>query len=662
MRAQTRAPFRDATRTAIVLFFFILSVYLLTMGGHTYAPDDETFYYVAEAILTRGDFDIPDPESHPTVGGLVGREGKLYAQSALGQPLLATPFYLGGSILASAFDARFAGILRRGIMGLLNPLVTAAVALVLLAYARALGWSTRTGAALALIWAFATPAWIEAKTFYNEPLMALLLLLSFYFLKRAQQTGARAKFALASVFWGMSMVARIHAAVALPALLIYFVMLTHARAPRGIGRMERAEWFSIAREFLLFLVPGLCIVTVGALGYNWYRFGNPLEFGYGDSLYGIEIWTGIYGLLFSSGKSWFLYVPPLVMSLLALPRFGRAHRPETLAVLVYFFSLVLFHARYNFWHSDGAWGNRYLLAGTALWMLPLGEWFEGRAHRLARAGLTLTVAAGVMVQLLAVAINFDVYLNQNPIQSRRSFEPASAPILAHARLLNERARTWWQVWNAPPPRAILLDGWLGSDGAAGELFPRFAAARARVGVAANENTTVRGRIVTADYRDANLPPRSLEILHAGKKIETGVMQSNDRASVVYAFAIPPPHPPLVWLTLETRGSNPRGDSPMGDELGLHVQEIVLTVEDEPIEFFPEIAIPPNPSMIPKASWSWFYNPQLPHWDFWWWYLYFSGLPRTQVWNFAAPVLLVLTLSAVVSGVWLGKYFLTFKQA
>ncbi len=648
MNARTRL---SGTRVSAALFLFLASLFLATMGGHTYAQDDESFYYVSESILTRGEFDIPSPRTHPTVGGHHGREGLVYAQSSLGQPLLATPFYVAGQILANGFDARYAGLLRRGVMNILNPLVSAGLAIVLLAYARALGWSVRAGAAIALIWALATPAWIEAKTFYNEPLMALLLVLSFYFLKRAQQTQTDSKIFLASVFWGMSAVTRIHAAVALPALVIYFFLLWNETTPFRTWR-ERAVMLRVARSLFLFLVPGAVLVALGAFGYNFYRFGDWFEFGYGETLAPIPIWTGIYGILFSSGKSWLLFAPPLVASLLALRKFFRAHRPETIAFVVYVTSVILFHARYDNWHSAGAWGDRYLFAATALWMLPLGDFFYTPKNVLSRAVLATTVVLGIFVQLLAVPINFDVYINSNLNEPKRLFEWSSAPMLAHARLLGERATMWWNVWNAPAPRVVLLDGWLASDGGE-ELFPRYIAPRARLGIASNENATLRVRVVTADYRPANLPRRALEFFQDETKLDAGVMQT-ERAEAVYAFSIPPPHAPLVWLTLETRGTELRGNSPMGDELGLYAQDILITADDERVEFFPEIAIPPNPLTIPNASWSWFYNPQLPHWDFWWWYLYFSGLPRRDVWSIILPGVLLSGSGVLMGAVWLWR--------
>lgn len=93
---------------------------------------------------------------------------------------------------------------------------------------------------------------------------------------------------------------------------------------------------------------------------------------------------------------------------------------------------------------------------------------------------------------------------------------------------------------------------------------------------------------------------------------------------------------------------------MGDELGLQVQDLSVAVDDVPVEFRPEIAIPPNPLALPNASWSWFYNPRLPHWDFWWWYLRFSGLPLTDVWGIALPGLLLSGGGLVLGGVWLWR--------
>ncbi len=441
----------------------------------------------------------------------------------------------------------------------------------------------------------------------------------------------------------------------MPALALYIFWLWRAR------RNEVPLWKgprSLAAALLAFLVPGLLIIGVFAVGYNQVRFGDPLEFGYGETLGTIPIWEGIIGMLFSPGKSLFLFAVPVLVGFIALPWFARRHFAETLAFLVYLVVVILFHARINNWHSAGAWGDRYLYAAIPLFILPIGTILESRMV-WAKALTAVGVAAGLVVTLLAVPVNFDVYINTNLNEPKRLWEPASSPVLAQVGLLSERAQAWWYQARAPQHGFILTTGWLTSDAEEGELFPRYAAQRAGLGIVAEPEQTVRVRVEVVDYRPADKPTRELEFYLNGEPIAAGQMASG--GAMTYAFQLPVPHAREQWLELRTVGTEPVGDSPMGDELGFQVRDVVVTADDEQLDAYPDLSIPPIPLAIPNARWSWFYNPQLAHWDFWWWYLYYSGLAQSAVWTLTVPLLLLGLAGTVGGGIWLGRLLMIKDQ-
>lgn len=653
MHTTTPALRQERLRAAISLFLFLLSVYLLTMGGHTYAPDDESMFYVTDSMVRRGEFNIPNFAEYPTVSGWYGVDGKTFTGSGIAQSVAAIPFYIAGLQAAALFPAPFEGVVLRLVVNTMNPLVSALLGVVLFAFGISLGYSTRVSLGLALIWGLATFAWIEAKTFYNEPLMGLLVLLAFYFMRCAQQTPRILWFVLAGSFWALSATTKIHAFVALPALLVYGSVIAAAQW-RKSGDTARA-WRTVLEYAVGFALPAAVILGAGILFYNYLRFLDPLEMGYGGEPGSYPILNGLYGILASPGRSIFLYAPPILLGLIALPWFARQHRLEAWVFALYFFSALFFHARFENWSSGGTWGNRYIYPVLPFLILPAGVLFEQARRWLVKSALALVVAFGVLVQLVAVPLNFDTYINTNLSRSSRFYEVANSPIMAHAGMVPERFELWWRQWTLPQSGVVLGAGWLAADAPPGEFFPRYLTANAQLGIAADPQQPVRVRVQAIDYRPAHQPARELQFALEGQPFSYGKMQSGTSGEAVYAFEIPAPHARALWLDVTTPDTKATGASPMGDELGLQVTDVIVTQDDQRLDFYPDLSLPPIPLAIPKAAWSWFYNPALMHWDFWWWYLYFSGIPRAQALDFSLPILTGLSILLIGSGAGVLRY-------
>ncbi len=126
------------------------------------------------------------------------------------------------------------------------------------------------------------------------------------------------------------------------------------------------------------------------------------------------------------------------------------------------------------------------------------------------------------------------------------------------------------------------------------------------------------------------------------------------ADFTHAVEILPPHAERMTIMMQTLGSASRGASPKGDELGFQVAEVSVLSDGRELEFLPDLSIPPIPLAIPKAAWSWRYAPHIPHFDFWWWYLYFSGLPRPQVLPMMIGGILVALIGMIVAGLTLSR--------
>jgi hypothetical protein len=156
---------------------------------------------------------------------------------------------------------------------------------------------------------------------------------------------------------------------------------------------------------LLMKMAAACIpaLLVNAAA-NWVRWGTWSEAGYAGEPFSEPILTGLYGLLFSSGKSIFLYSPPLLLGVIALVRYVRGGAGSR---DYWFFAMVLssetlLYARWWDWSGEDCWAVRFLNPGVMLMCIPCVELLKGRRFP---GWPALVAAAGLSVQMLAVLVD-----------------------------------------------------------------------------------------------------------------------------------------------------------------------------------------------------------------------------------------------------------------
>lgn len=606
----------------VALGLFLFAVFFLSASGHTYSPDEESLLYVTKAFVTRGEFDIPSPEDYPVTGGSYGTNGKLYAGSGMAQSLMVLPLYVIADRFADTFDSHFhAYILRLVVVSFFNSLLGAATGMLLYAWSKRLGVSTRVALALVLLWAFGTLTWVYVRTFFTETLIALAFVLAAYAVHGYHVSRALHWMIVAGLAVALGMLSKVQGVLILPALALYFTAL----------EFRRNVWEFIRYSFL----PGALFTTMFGIGlglfgyFNFARFGNPLETGHAETWQVLPDLTRLYGLLFSPGKSVFLYAPPIVLFFFAFARFYKTRRAEALACLVLVVTLITFHAGFDIWSGDGAWGPRYLDVTMAFFILPISAiatgWWRSGLRRLALVGLCL---AGLVVALLGLAINFDTYIQIEANENIRHFRPDASPLLWQSNLLHDRIGAWWNSVVMSQNAVVPLRGFLatGSD----DILPRYVAPRASLLVKSNLEAPLQMSLLAYDYRPANQDKRRLAFLANGSPLNADLIPNQDSGILAYRVEIPLPTARRAVVDIITSGSKPVGTSPQGDELGVHLQSLRVSANGQELLLPDYLAISPLPTHDPKAQWAWFYEPGQAQFDFFWWYLYFSGLPDAQV--------------------------------
>lgn len=617
----------------LALFALLLGCYLLTMSGHTYTSDEETMLAVAERLVDAGSFALePDFLMNYAAGGA---DGQRYSRYGPGQSLAIIPFLLAGRLVATGAPEFASGLVMRLFVLVLPALLTAATAVVLFAWARALGYRQPIALLVGLGYGLASLAWPYSRTLFAEPTATLLVVLAAYALRRATPGW----WAVAGAAAGAALAVKVQVALVLPLLVGYALLVVWPEdlyASRG----------ALLRRFGAGLA-GAALPLLLLLAYNAHVFGQPLTTGYGSldptSELGVAWQEGLYGLLVSPGKGLLLFSPVVLVGLVGLGvRRAQQGREALLAVGMLLVHLAFF-SRLNYWHGDGSWGPRYLLLVVPFLLLPaagllatIATWRSDRA-RMAGGLVGALALVSLLVQLLPVVVNFNTYIQLSD-QSARFFVPTVSPLAGHMRLWGDRLAEWWL--RAVPPVGqgvvVLRDGFSYSEGdrAAGELLPRWTYAAAQMQVypyAAPGPLEVR--LVVGDHRPWPLERARFGLLRDGQPASaveridlTGdaiLWDMRTRVSLAAAAADP------VLLTLQSDTWNPTRDTednPRNEDLGLQVVELDITQGGERLALREALPIP-SPRADRRTLWLWYYDTPHHHLlDVWLWYVLVAGLP------------------------------------
>lgn len=616
-------PGWQVRRSALAVFALTAALLLLTTGGHTYAIDEETMLSAAYGVLERGNLTLSAGADAP-----VSTYGP-------GQSIAAVPLLWLALQLAALLPASAETWLVRAVLSWFNPLVTAAAAAWLVPLLARRHFSARASVATALIYAFATMAWPQSKTFFAEPLTAWLLLVA---LDAAERAGPQRVVPLlfAGFVAGLTVSVKIQALICLPVLGL--LVLRPALIARDVRRLLRD-----ASAWGLAAVAALALLLI----YQWQSFGSPFATGYGSapaSIFRNDLLPGLYGLLLSPGKSLLLYAPPLLLLPWALLRFARRDAVLAAAIAALLLINLLFYARLNFWHGDGAWGPRYLNIILPLLVLPLAELAAAwSAQRSVRIALSAVLLAAVPVQLAGVTINLNAYLGVQPDAETRYFVPSQSPILGQLRLLSSQLQQDLRA-RFQSPAVWLRDGWSYSEGdrAQAQQLPRWSNGSATIALRPAGDAAVQLDLLIDGCRPAPIAPATLTLQIAA-------------SSTTFPAACPPRRialrlpPQSTLLTLLSDRWQPRDAALDRDEtLGVLLHDLTVRQGDAALPLVGRLVpLTPMPTdNIVLRRWNSDYRNG--HYDFWWWYLRAAPLTPPQ-YGVTLAIWLVVPALLLISG-------------
>lgn len=482
-------------QVALLLF----AVYLLSYRGGFHAIDEVSTFSVTESLVKFGQLNTDQiawtqwVTTQAEAQGFFGIDHHVYSKKGFGISLAQAPLYW------LALYIPFLGQLQT--VSLLNAIITAWTAALLLLIVKRLGFPERTAMLVALIYGLATIAWVYAKYLFSGPLAAFFLICTLYLIlvyrdhrsKASLPTPQKGKWYLAPSFGGrrllfplllagfcagLAVLTRANNFFLLPVFGLYLIyqVLVPLKVPppkRGpLSSLRGAKYYSPLwgakgailhaswQPILAFMLGGLIAGSLLAW-YNWTRAGNPLQTGYDLTLFSSNVFLGFYKLLFSPLRGLFIYSPILILTVPSWFYFRKSHSAEAwLCFGLVGTTLVLFST----WSSgEGlSWGSRFLVPLIPFMALTLTPFIQtyltkfNKSSALCWLMLILTFLS-FAIQLLGVTINPWVYLGQLQADFGGEFflERTAALYdfltsqimgqLQNMRLENSDL-AWWQPW------------------------------------------------------------------------------------------------------------------------------------------------------------------------------------------------------------------------
>jgi len=391
------------------VFLLVLSIYLLTIGKGYYSTDGEVMLKLTWALVEQWKLGFPCEERLPNAPP--GRDGLCYSKYGLGQSLALIPFYLFGPNLHPLFPKGNPVLMGKWFADRANSVFTALTAVLVGLWAFKLFGETDTAIALSLIYSLATMAWPYAKFNFNQPLTTLCLTAGFYALWCYK--GELSAALLSGLAFGWGFLTRISDIIALP----WALLLWAYHKGRHLNVSHFWAWSTI-----------ILITVALTVGYNFYAFGKLMG-GYSGEKWSTPLFVGLYGLLMSSGKSLFLFVPLTFLLPQALAGFFKSgKRLEAIICGGLLVTYLVFYASFWTWHGGWSWGPRFLVPTMPFLVLPLGALWTDKHGKYA----VLSIAAfSLVIQFLGVAVNFAEYMLEVNDETKILFIPQYSPILGH---------------------------------------------------------------------------------------------------------------------------------------------------------------------------------------------------------------------------------------
>jgi hypothetical protein len=420
--------------TARVFFLFVITLnffFLLVSSGRVRTRDEFNADLQTESLATRGSTAIPQAVNFFFYGkyDLSGEPQPPYGPA---HAAFLVPWYFAGRAIlavASGIPYRARDVVEDAtVVASSSTFAALAAGMAFLIFVR-LGLSIRVALMAASMLALATPLLSYSAVLYSEPLTCVLLLgaAAALFANRRDVLVSWQEAVLGGILLGTMIWVRPAHVIAAPVFLIALLARDGEKGWRAVR--------IVAAVVAVFGIAYLCR--------NHYLFGDFFDFGYpsvsdgGKNMNSFDtpLATGLYGFLFSPGKSVFLFAPPILLAIAGLRKLARLDKGLAVVAGALPVVYLFFYATFTQWEGGFCVGPRYLVPAIAVLCLGLGPMLEKAGAWIWRVALGLSIV-GFAVQAINLATSFfEDQANGRYYDAHYNYRMDYAPLVTMTRQL-----------------------------------------------------------------------------------------------------------------------------------------------------------------------------------------------------------------------------------
>lgn len=399
-----------------LLFFAAFCFYCLLSPGNL-SGDTEVRWSVCRQFVRTHGFEIEDTVS--TRFYAAGIDGKRYSFWGPGQQAILLPFayiglFLEKNIGITEHQADLCAQFLAAVF--LFPCLGAITVWLLFRLVVLLGYNKKKALITAAIFGFATMHVHYTVFAHEQNQVALLLLVQCWCMVKIFQENRFGHIWLLCAAMGLCLFFRLSSAIETTLMVVgaFFFAVTSQRT---------CPWYAIVKKWACAFLLGAVPFILALAWYNYIRFGSFFENGYGlasDAMFGgISAFQSnplesIPAILFSPGKSIFLYNPVLILFVFCFYGFYRRHTPVAVALLAVIIGNILFNSFHTTWAGDYAWSCRYQSAVLPLLAIPIVCFLRFPRRKLIKYFYFSLAILSCVMQVVSVTYSFNLEFVQNP--------------------------------------------------------------------------------------------------------------------------------------------------------------------------------------------------------------------------------------------------------